>query len=139
MSCWLLAVGFNLSCSFEGKNSVCFNKTCFEVEIATTPEELQQGLQNRQNLDLNKGMLFIFSDNGIHRFWMKNTLIPLDIIWMDASRRVVHIEKNIQPCKRDPCPVYVPKQRSLYVLEINAGISQENGFQLGDMADFDIL
>ena len=67
---------------------------------------------------------------------MKDTMIPLDIIWMDHSRRVVHIEKDVPPCVSDPCPRYVPKKEALYVLELNAGESERLGLQKGEFFEF---
>ncbi len=67
---------------------------------------------------------------------MKDPFIPLDMIWMDEARKVVHIEPSVLPCVADPCPSYPPGREALYVLEINAGHSQELGLQLGDTAEF---
>src|SRR4030042_2848822 len=67
------------------QNQVCFKKHCFSVELAVTPEEREEGLMFRKNLDSDKGMLFIFEKEGKYGFWMKKTLIPLDIIWIDDN------------------------------------------------------
>ena len=70
----------------------------------------------------NEGMLFIFEKSGIYPFWMKNTLIPLDIIWLDENQNIVFIKKNALPCKEDPCPSINPNKTARYVLEINSGL-----------------
>lgn len=114
------------------ENSVCYKSSCFQVEIADNALLRQQGLMFREHLDENKGMLFIFEENGIYPFWMKNTLIPLDIIWLDSNGNVVYIEKNVQPCKEEMCKPYNPKKMARYVLEINANISNELGLKIGD-------
>jgi len=102
------------------------------------PEDVQRGLQFRESLDKNKGMLFVFAESRRHAFWMKDTLIPLDIIWLDYARRVVYIAPNIPPCPQDPCPSYSPERDALYVLEINAGVAQQLGLKPGDLAEFRI-
>ena len=81
------------------KNQVCFGQKCFFIELAKTEAERNQGLMYRKELDKNKGMLFIFDKEGSHPFWMKNTLIPLDIIWIDSRGKIVFISQNVQPCK----------------------------------------
>ena len=113
-------------------NMVCYREDCIEVEVASTPESLVQGLQYRMDLEENQGMLFIFEKSGRHSFWMKNTLIPLDIIWLDENKHVVHIEHNLQPCIGDFCPSYVPRWDALYVLEVNAGKVSQWRLSLGE-------
>lgn len=114
------------------QNRVCFKNNCFDVELAITQEEQMQGLMFRRSLDKNKGMLFIFNEEGLASFWMKNTLIPLDIIWINKNKEVVFINENTQPCKQDPCPSISPDKKARYVLEINDGISKEIGLKVGD-------
>lgn len=86
----------------------------------------------RTSLDQNEGMLFVFDQAMPWSFWMKNTLIPLDIIWMDAAFRVVHIEENVLPCMSTPCPQYAPKEPAIYVLEVTAGTVSENALEVGE-------
>jgi uncharacterized membrane protein (UPF0127 family) len=74
---------------------------------------------NRTSLSSQSGMLFIFDHEAIYPFWMKNTLIPLDMIWLDKNKNVVDVI-TAQPCSEDPCQIYTPKKESLYVLELNA-------------------
>ncbi|MFA5355608.1 MAG: DUF192 domain-containing protein [Candidatus Paceibacterota bacterium] len=114
---------------------VCFNNNCFSVEIALSPEEITTGLMNRKSLEENRGMLFIFKQEGQHSFWMKNTLIPLDIIWMDKDKKVVHIAENVQPCKEE-CNSISPEVSAKYVLEINGGLCSELNITAGAEADF---
>jgi len=115
-------------------NQVCFKQNCFAVELAKNYAEQEKGLMNRTQLDSNKGMLFIFNSEGVYPFWMKNTLIPLDMIWMDANNKIVFIAQNVQPCKTLICPVTTPTGKAKYVLEINAGISSDIGLKVGDVA-----
>lgn len=110
---------------------VCINKKCFSVQSAETEAEREKGLMNVEKLDKDKGIIFIFNKEGVYPFWMKNTLIPLDIIWI-KNDKVVFIEENAQPCKTFICPQINPKTLASYVLEINGGISKEMKFKIGD-------
>src|SRR3989344_2502586 len=74
------------------KPQVCFEEKCFNVELAKTDVEKAQGLMFREHLDRNSGMLFIYDEEGSYSFWMKNTLIPLDIIWINSQNKVVDIK-----------------------------------------------
>lgn len=116
------------------QNQVFINDNCFYVELATTPDDRARGLMFREHLDPDKGMLFIFEEEGVHPFWMKNTLIPLDIIWISEDKEVVFISKNTQPCKTDICPSINPSKKAKYVLEVNGGISDKIGLNVGDKA-----
>lgn len=129
-------------------SSVCFGNPpaggCFQVELARTESERDQGLMYRKELDKNKGMLFIFDKESIYPFWMKNTLIPLDMIWADSNGKVVFISQNVQPCqpaslreallagKSLICPSVFPPVKAKYVLEINAGLCDKMGLKIGD-------
>lgn len=94
------------------------------------------GLMNRQHLAQNQGMLFIFGKEDYYSFWMKNTLIPLDIIWIDDSQKIVDIESSVPPCESPTCPSYKSDQRASYVLEIPAGSSQQFGLIIGQKVLF---
>lgn len=113
---------------------VCFDSDCFAVEIAATSAEREKGLMERQSLDADKGMLFIYDKPGYYSFWMKNTLIPLDMVWLDQDRRVVFINENAQPCKDERCPVVTPVIESQYVFEAGAGTVKKIGLRYGDKA-----
>ena len=126
------------SCQPKGPSRVCYQNTCFEVKVAKTESNRLKGLQFRQNLGEREGMLFIFSERAQHSFWMKDTYIPLDIIWLDDARHIVHIEHNVSPCYSLQCPVYAPRLKSLYVLEINAGEAAKYGLKLGAKMYFDL-
>jgi len=118
---------------------VCFRDQCFDVEVVQKPEELTRGLMERDSMEDNHGMLFVFPESRQYSFWMKDTLIPLDMIWMDYGRNVVHIAHDVPPCEEDPCPTYAPPTDALYVLEINAGLAQRFGITQGDRAEFKLI
>lgn len=115
---------------------VCFGSKCFQVELALTPEQQTIGLMNRTHLDADKGMLFVFSQEGVYPFWMKNTLIPLDMIWMDSNQTVVFIGRNEQPCGLLECPSINLGVPARYVLEVNGGTADRTGLSDGDSATF---
>ena len=119
------------------QNKICFNNSCFTVEIAQKEEELMRGLQSRESLKEDGGMLFIFPKNGVYGFWMKDTLLALDMIWLDEHKRVIYIAANVPPCQKDPCPTYGPFEETRYVLEINAGLAKKSNISITDQAQFD--
>jgi uncharacterized protein len=90
---------------------------------------------NRKSMDHLHGMIFIFETLDQKQFWMKNTLIPLDMIFLDKDYKVVHIVKNAQPCKKDPCDILPSVKPSMFVLEVNAGIADETQLKEGDKVD----
>lgn len=102
------------------------------VEVVQTPEERARGLMGRESLAPNRGMLFIFDRPGRHAIWMKNTLIPLDILWLDRGGTVVHVQGLAQPCRVDPCPIFQPRRDARYVLELPAGEAERLGLGVGD-------
>lgn len=111
--------------------SVCQWAQCISIEIADTPDTRTQWLMFRTEIGQNNGMLFVFEKEDIYSFWMKNTLIPLDMVWIDANNIIVDIQ-TATPCTSDPCPTYTPSGSSLYVLEINAKRAEELWWKPGD-------
>lgn len=114
-------------------SQVCFGNNCFEAEIADKEDTRLRGLMFRERLDEDKGMLFVYESEDIYSFWMLNTLIPLDIIWLDKNKKVVFIKKDARPCGEEKdCLGINPQRPALYVLEINAGLSDKIGLSVGD-------
>jgi uncharacterized membrane protein (UPF0127 family) len=103
-------------------HQVCFKEQCWEVEIADEVPEQQLGLMNRTEMDEDAWMLFIFPKTWSRQFWMKDTLIPLDIIWLDGAWKVIYVSENTPPCVTpENCPWYWPTSKNaLFVLELNA-------------------
>ncbi|MBU6416460.1 MAG: DUF192 domain-containing protein [Xanthomonadaceae bacterium] len=108
----------------------------FMVEIAATPAEQEHGLMDRTSMAADHGMLFVFPDSQPRTFWMKNTLIALDMLFFDESRHLVAIQANAQPCKADPCQLYPSDTPARYVLELNAGTAAKLGARKGDAITF---
>ena len=105
--------------------------TKINVEIADDNEERMKGLMFRERLDENAGMLFIFDKEEYKTFWMKNTWIPLDIVFIDKNFKVVDI-KNAVPCKKELCILYKSSQPAEYVLEVNSNFTIKNNINIGD-------
>ncbi len=118
------------------ENKVYLGNNCFYVELATTPGQHARGLMFRKELARNRGMLFIFDAESKWPFYMKNTFIPLDIIWISKKKEVVFVKKNAQPCLKEICPTIYPDRKALYALEINAGIAEDIGLKIGDKVRF---
>jgi len=118
------------------KSEVCFEGNCFDVEVVDSDSERARGLMFREELCDECGMLFVFDDNGRYPFWMKNTLIYLDIIWIDENKEVVFIEENADPCLDEICFSYDPGVEARYVFEINGGKASGIGLGVGDVIEF---
>lgn len=113
-------------------NRACFKKTCYGVELAISDEQKMKGLQNRGHLDKDKGMVFVLKGDAPEKFWMKKTLIPLDILWLDYDGKIIYIEHAAVPCEQDPCPAYGPAVAAFYVLEISGGEAATHDMRVGD-------
>lgn len=86
----------------------------------------------RTTLAANHSMLFIFPYTSQQAFWMKNTLVPLDMLFFDADRKLVSMQLDVPPCRADPCPSYPSTVPARYVLELAAGTARRIGVQIGD-------
>ena len=107
--------------------------TLVEVEVADTDSARQQGLSGREQLNPGTGMLFIFENSNLYGFWMKDMKFAIDIIWLDANMRVVHVESDVRP---DTYPqTFTPVSPAQYVLEVPAGFAIEKGLEIGDSAE----
>ena len=103
----------------------------YRVELAVTPEDQAKGLMNRQSMPRDEGMAFLFSTPVRGSFYMKDTLIPLDIAFWDQGGRIISI-MTMTPCQADPCPTYTPDGDYVGALEVNAGVFEEKGVRVGD-------
>lgn len=108
------------------------------AEVVTDPRDMERGLMFRHSLAPDAGMLFVYGQPGTYKYWMYQTLIPLDIIWMDPNRRIVEISANTPPCKvaRDDCPTYGGNEPAQYVLELGGGSAARYGLKIGDTPRF---
>jgi uncharacterized membrane protein (UPF0127 family) len=104
----------------------------YTIEIAADDAAREHGLMDRTQMDAGHGMLFVFDDDAMRAFWMKNTKIPLDMLFFDADRKLVSVQPNVPPCTHDPCPAYSSGAPARYVLELNAGQAAKLGVTSGD-------
>ena len=108
-------------------------KIVLDIEIADTDFDIQTGLMYRNSMKNNQGMLFVFEDETERFFYMKNTKIPLDLIFINAEKEIVSFQKNAMPFDESSLPSNAPAQ---YVLEVNAGLVDSLGITVGDLVDF---
>ena len=105
------------------------------LEIADTPQKRQQGLMFRRSLAKNSGMLFVFPDDTVNPFWMKNTFLPLDILFSDAGAIIIDYA-SMDPCVKDPCPLYTSRAPYRYAIESNEGFIKEKQIKIYDTINF---
>ena len=120
--------------------TVTIHASCGEVrvrvEVADDPAEQAKGLMDRTTLGENRGMLFIYPEERELSFWMKNTLIPLSIAFIDSERRIIDIQ-DMKPLDDEP-PSYVSAEPARYALEVNRGFFEEHGVEVGDTAELPV-
>ncbi len=135
----VLCLASSGDCIASGENTVSIrtdgSEATFRVEVADTPDMLYRGLMYRDHLDEDKGMLFILTEGQQRSFWMKDTTIPLDIIFADREGRILGVV-TMRPCKKDPCPVYPAPEASRFALEINSGLAEKHGIGIGNSMIF---
>ncbi|AUS04581.1 DUF192 domain-containing protein [Pseudotamlana carrageenivorans] len=108
-------------------------KTTLDIEIADTEFDIQTGLMYRNSMLKTQGMLFVFNDEQERSFYMKNTKIPLDLIYIDGNKRIVSFQENAKPFDESSLPSNAPAQ---YVLEVNAGLVSTWNLKVGNIIQF---
>jgi uncharacterized membrane protein (UPF0127 family) len=108
----------------------------FQAELMIDDEDRAMGLMFRPSLPANRALLFVFDDLDFHGIWMKNCRFPIDIVWLDENKKVVHVAARVPPCEKDPCPSYSPMRRAAYVVEMNAGAARREKIVLGAALGF---
>jgi len=110
-----------------------------KAEVADTPEKLLFGLAFRNALPPEVGIVYIFEDSGLHRVWTKEFQFPVDMVWVDESKIVVHIVERAPPCRDSQCPWYgPPPQDARYIVEANAGFVEQAEVKVGDKVLFSL-
>ncbi|OGC45243.1 hypothetical protein A2V49_01425 [candidate division WWE3 bacterium RBG_19FT_COMBO_34_6] len=111
---------------------VIINDYSFELKIANSLSKQTKGLMYVNNLAEKNGVIFIFDNNQNNKLWMKNTIIPLDMIWVNDRDEIIYIQKNAQPCAQKICRSYGSNDLSKYIIEINAGLCDKYDINIGD-------
>jgi uncharacterized membrane protein (UPF0127 family) len=109
------------------------------AELADEPAETAIGLMGREEVPEDEGMLFLFDAPEHRPFYMKNMLASIDILWLaeaEGGGKVVHVERNVLPCEREPCPNYHPMRAARYVLELRAGAAERHAAREGALVRF---
>jgi uncharacterized protein len=132
----VLSVFFN-GCGIARDHWVELEGQRFRVEIADNDSERSRGLMFRDSMDTDRGMLFIHDEQMPLAYWMKNTKIPLDILYFNNERKLVSQQRGIPPCSLgDRCPPYPSEAPARYVLELNAGQAEKLGLENGALLTF---
>lgn len=121
------------------KTTISVNGFKVSMAIASTNEQRIRGLSGVEKMNENEGMLFLFDKPSKQGFWMNKMNFPIDIIWLDSNNQVVHIEKQLEPCKLIlACPIYNPELDSLYVIELRSGFADNHSIKNGMIINFDV-
>jgi uncharacterized membrane protein (UPF0127 family) len=119
--------------------NVTLNGVVLGADISANNEQRTKGLSVKDGLAENEAMLFVFGNEGEHSFWMKNMKFPIDIIWINSNKTVVHIEHSLHPCDSELlCPTYNPGEGSLYVLETVGGFAEKHDVVQGTQVEFEL-
>jgi uncharacterized membrane protein (UPF0127 family) len=134
----ILCAGYFTFSAIFSKNSITSTENSViplnSVLIADTPALRELGLSSRDSLPEESGMLFVFEQPDTYNFWMKDMKFPIDIIWLDDSFKVLHVEKEVSP---ETYPkTFGPQAKSSFVLEVNAKIAKKNNYTEGSTLDF---
>jgi uncharacterized membrane protein (UPF0127 family) len=123
-----------------GARAVLPSGEIIKLEVADEPDELSRGLKGRAELADDRGMLFILTYEGTHGFYMKDCLIPLDILWLDRHGRVLHLERELPPChdEDEACPRWTPEVNARFVLELRGGGAAARGLETGSLILLDL-
>lgn len=113
------------------KETIVINGVKIDALVADTESSRDQGLMGIKNLGQNEGMIFVFERPGDYAFWMKDTLIPLDILFISENNTIVNIQQ-MEPCTQDPCELYVPSSEIMYAIEVNSGFAERNNVTVGE-------
>jgi uncharacterized protein len=120
--------------------NVTLNRVELVADVAATNDQRSKGLSVKDTLNESEAMLFVFNTEREHSFWMKGMKFPIDIIWLDDDKEVVHVEHSLEPCIPDEfCQPYSPDDNSLYVLETVAGFAQKYNVTDGTQVEFNLV
>lgn len=110
----------------------------FAVEVVADDASRARGLMFRESMAADRGMLFVFEFEQPLAFWMRNTKIPLDILYFDRDRKLVGMHVDVPPCRTVQCPTYPSDRPAQWTVELNAGTAKRLGVQLGDVVEIEM-
>ena len=116
--------------------TVTINDIQITVWVADTQKARETGLMGMQNINENEGMLFVYETPGTYAFWMKNTLMPLDVIFISSDKNIIDIQ-HMEPCVTEPCRIYPPPSDLLYAIEVKGGFTERNNIMVGQKISID--
>ena len=116
----------------HNRSEVFIGGVKIDAELADTPKKQADGLMWRPQLNESEGMLFVFGSETNLSFWMKNMLIPIDIVFITSDLKIITVHKSVPPCLDDPCKLYTSRKPAKYALEVSAGFCERHGVQPGD-------
>jgi uncharacterized protein len=119
------------------KINISINNYTLLADLSITYEQILLGLSNKSSIKENEGMLFVLNPSSRRGFWMKDMKFPIDVIWLNENKEIVHIKKSLEPCVTN-CPVYYPDRESKYVLETVAGFADKQNLKVGDKVFFEL-
>ncbi len=121
--------------------TIKIDETVLEVQVADTEPRRIRGLMFQDQLPYDQGMIFVFNESGVYSLWMLNMQFSLDMIWFDENGDIVHIEKNIPPCKTPTeimaCQSIIPSGEAKYILEVSSGFIDQ--FNITKDSKLDII
>jgi uncharacterized membrane protein (UPF0127 family) len=130
------SIGFIVFRKPESKTLTIDNSIELKIEVADEVSERSQGLAGRNNIGQDHGMLFVFTTEDYHSFWMQDVRFSLDFIWIDSNKKIVDITKDVSP---GTFPLsFTSSQPAQYVLEVNAGFVKEHDIKIGDIVSFSL-
>jgi len=109
-----------------------------QAELMVEDQDRAMGLMFRPSLPEDRVLLFVFDWADFHGIWMKNCRFPIDIVWLDEERQVVHVQEAAPPCRKEPCPVYQPMRKAAFVIEMNSGQAAREGVEVGKKVSFEL-
>ena len=119
------------------KINISINNYTLLADLSITYEQILLGLSNKSSIKENEGMLFVLNPSSRRGFWMKDMKFPIDVIWLNENKEIVHIKKSLEPCVAN-CPVYYPDRESKYVLETVAGFADKQNLKVGNTVFFEL-
>ena len=106
------------------------------ADVADSAETRLMGFFTIGSFADDRGVLFMFEEAGRHSIWGKNIQSPTDMIWLDPNRKIIQIDRNVPPCREEPCPIYEPEEAVLFIMQVTAGVAKQHDLEPGMLLKF---